>query len=231
MGNWLLSSIHNARAKVRAAAHVRHVDLFTTPGSAAFSSHRWSSYGINTAPSPCSQKGVRSCHPKMKPPTLACQLATVGTFGHLRLHCSPPLPLHLSITSFVSVYWLPALKEITGVTAPPPTVYYIINNVSPKSWDAVVCFYLDCPDLAWIAYFACAIRWILNYAPSIDTLYEDNMTRLWFELSQKNLKPEKSLGKRRECVFVSGGGNSTLRGFHKGHKQVRIQGAAKAFWA
>lgn len=138
MGNWLLSSMHNAGDKVRAATHVSHVDLFTTPGSAAFSSHRRSSYGINTAPSPCCQKGVRFCNTKMKPPTLACQLATVGTFGHF----TAPL-LSLSMTSFVSVYWLPALKEITGVTAPPPTVYYIINNVYPKSWDAVVCFYLD----------------------------------------------------------------------------------------
>lgn len=25
----------------------------------------------------------------------------------------------------------------------------------------------------------------LNYAPSIDTIYEGNMSRLWFELSQK----------------------------------------------
>lgn len=74
------------------------------------------------------------------------KLARVGTLCHLLLYgCTPLSILSLSITSFVSVYWLTALKEIAGVAAPPLTVYYAVDNVYPKS--SVVCFYLDGPDL------------------------------------------------------------------------------------
>lgn len=41
----------------------------------------------------------------------------------------------LFITSFVSVYWLTALKKIAGAAAPKPTVYYTIDNPNPpKAW-------------------------------------------------------------------------------------------------
>lgn len=42
----------------------------------------------------------------------------------------------------------------------------------------------------------------LNYAPSIDAIYEDNMTRLWPELSQKSETGEEPWKKEGVCVCL-----------------------------
>lgn len=68
---------------------------------------------------------------------LAYKLARVGTLCHLLLYGHTPpsvlsLSLSLSITSFVSVYWLTALKEIAAVAVPLQTVFYTIDNVYPQ---------------------------------------------------------------------------------------------------
>lgn len=70
---------------------------------------------------------------KMKPHTgvQTCKSRHIMSPSSLWPHSSLR-SLSLSITSFVSVYWLTALKEIAAVAVPLQTVYYTIDNVYPQ---------------------------------------------------------------------------------------------------